>query len=248
MPGLDPRTRRFRDVLGAVADADARLFDGPGTTVVGEEGRAGSSAASAYCVGAHTLVRCDPAVADRVRHLLVDGPATTIDLDRFEELLRPVAETMHGRGLVHIMRDLTEMRPGGPAADVQVIDRIADRRLIADLVAVDEEGADEAEIDLDGLDDRIVGIVEGGVLVAYASECPWDSDAAFADIGVMTHPDHRGRRLGHAVVAAVTEAIEEAGRIPMYRCNVDNAASHALSQAVGFSRVAVLAAVSLLPS
>ena len=53
------------------------------------------------------------------------------------------------------------------------------------------------------------------------------------------------QRLGHAVVVEVTNAIDRAGRIPMYRCNMDNTASRALSQAVGYTEVAVLAAVTL---
>ena len=241
----DDRIHTFRSALAGCGGFDGGLFDAPGTTVAGEQGRAGSRAASAYCVGAHTFVRCDPAIVDPVRELLVDGSDQTIDLDRFEDLLRPRAETMHGRGLIHLMRDLGDVRPGGPAAEVRPVDRVGERELIAGLVDADAEGADEAEIDLDDLDERIVGIVRDGLLAAYASECPWDVDGTFADIGVMTHPGHRGQRLGHAVVVEVTNAIDRAGRIPMYRCNMDNTASRALSQAVGYTEVAVLAAVTL---
>ena len=244
MSPVDP-VRAFRSALARVAGADAALFETPGTTIVREAGRQGTSVASAYCVGAHALVRCDPAIAPRVEALLVDGPDHAIDLDRFEALLRPGAETMHGRGLVHVMGDLADMQVGGPAGEVRTLDRVADRDLIAGLVAADEEGADEAEIDMDELDERIVGVVRDSVLVAYASECPWDTDGSFADIGVMTHPDHRGQRLGHAVVVEVTRSIDDAGRIPMYRCNLDNTASRALCQAVGYTEVAALAAVSL---
>ena len=243
MSAVDP-IRSFRSALAGVAGADASLFDEPGTTVVGEAGRQGTAAASAYCVGAHTLVRCDPAIADQVTDLLADGPARGIDLDRFEELLRPAAETMHGRGFIHVMT-AADVREGGPIDEVRPLDRVTDRDLIAALVAVDEDGADEAEINLDELDERIVGIIRGDALAAYASECPWDTDGEFADIGVMTHPDHRGRRLGHAVVAEVTRSINRDGRIPMYRCNMDNTASRALCLAVGYTEVAVLAAVSL---
>ena len=152
---------------------------------------------------------------------------------------------MHGRGLIHVMQTMDDVRPGGPADDVRVIDREGEHDLIAALVASDAEGADEAEIELDDLDERIVGIVRDGTLAAYASECPWDVDGTFADIGVMTHPDHRGQRLGHAVVVEVTRSIDAGGRVPMYRCNLDNTASRALSQAVGYTEVSILAAVTL---
>lgn len=244
MPAQNP-IHAFRSALARLGGLDPAVFDAAGTSVVGEDARQNTRAVSAYCVGEHTFVRCDPGVVDRVQQLLVDGPAATIDLDRFEDLLRPEAETMHGRGLIHVMADMDDVRSGGPAGDVRVIDRQDDKHLIAALVASDAEGADEAEIELDDLDDRIVGIVRDGTLAAYASECPWDVDATFADIGVMTHPDHRGQRLGHAVVAEVTRSIDAGGRIPMYRCNLDNTASRALSQAVGYTEVSILAAVTL---
>ena len=245
MSDADDRIHRFRRVLADLADDDASLFDAAGTTVIAEAARSGTPAVSAYRVGEHTLVRCDPAVVDRVLTLLVDGPGIAVDLDRFEDLLRPAAETMHGRGLVHVMRDLSDVVAGDPPGDLRALDRVSDRDLIAGLVTVDEEGADEAEIDLNDLDERIVGIVRADVLAAYASECPWDTDPTFADIGVMTHPDHRGRGLGHAVVAEMTRSIDRAGRIPMYRCNHHNTASRALCRAVGYTQVAVLTAVSL---
>ena len=199
---------------------------------------------SAYLLGSHTLVRCDPAVVDRCRARLGDHP---VDLDGFEQALRPIADTMHGRGLIHVMEDVTSLRPEPRDTSVVPLDPgdAASRALIEGLVGLDPDGADEAEIDMDDLDTHIVGVVHEGALAAYASERPWDLDPAAADIGVLTAPDQRGRGLGHAVVVQLTRQIMHQGRIAMYRCDQANTGSKALCDRVGFTDVCALSAVTL---
>ena len=230
------QTRRLFESIGRAAGIETEAIDRPGLTISGEPDRAGTRLVSAYQLGPHLLVRCDPEVVESCRSLIT-GPT---DLTWFERALPDSAERL-GRGWIHLIE------PGRARVDDRVdrLDRVDDLDLIRALVTDDPQGADDAEIDLDDLDELIFGVVLDGVLAAYASERPWDTDPDFADIGVATHPEHRRKGLGAAVVAAVTARVAETGRFPMYRCNATNAPSRALADRVGYTSVASLTAAIL---
>lgn len=92
---------------------------------------------------------------------------------------------------------------------------------------------DEAEVELDDWD--VLGILAGDVLVAVASAYLVD-DSRIADLGVITHPDHRGQGHGRALVHAFGHRLLAAGYEPQYRCDPDNDASAALARSVGLAR------------
>ena len=56
----------------------------------------------------------------------------------------------------------------------------------------------------------------------------------FHAVGVGTHPDHRGKGLGKAVVSALVEHVVSEGGIALWNCDSENAASLALARSVGF--------------
>jgi len=57
----------------------------------------------------------------------------------------------------------------------------------------------------------------------------------FMDMGVITHPGYRGRRLAPAVLAALSEASQERGWIPQYRCDQTNGASRRVAETTGYT-------------
>jgi len=239
---LDP-TKARRRLLEAVCHAagvDSALLDEPGISVHGEADRAGTGVASAYELDRHLLIRCDPAAVERCRSFVtVDTPST---VEGFESVLPPEIERL-GRGFLHVLASSEssvhrDVRPLDTAGD-------ADVSLIGELIAADPDGADAAEIELDGLDSNAVGIVIDGALATFVSERPWSTDPEFADIGVLTHPDHRGLGLAGTALGALCLRVLAAGRSPLYRCDATNVASKALAERVGFVEVARLSAAIL---
>lgn len=77
------------------------------------------------------------------------------------------------------------------------------------------------------------GIFEpGGELSALAGYQVWNE--SIAHLHVVTHPRHRGRGLGRAVVAAAAEHAFDAGLLPQYRTLRENAPSMAIARKLGF--------------
>jgi GNAT superfamily N-acetyltransferase len=77
------------------------------------------------------------------------------------------------------------------------------------------------------------GIVEpSGELSALAGYQVWNE--SIAHLHVVTHPRHRGRGLGRAVVAAAAEHAFDAGLLPQYRTLRENAPSMAIARQLGF--------------
>jgi GNAT superfamily N-acetyltransferase len=81
------------------------------------------------------------------------------------------------------------------------------------------------------VDGRLVAVAAAGV------------DDAVGGIGVVTHPDHRGRGHGRAVVASVSRALLDDGLVPEYRASEAWTASLSLARGVGFERYGTYVAV-----
>lgn len=73
---------------------------------------------------------------------------------------------------------------------------------------------------------------ETGTLASAASFWYWGKN--LADIGVLTHPDRRGRGFGRAVVSALCREGFATGRNIQYRCDDKNEGSVALCKSLGF--------------
>ncbi|MGI9614137.1 MAG: GNAT family N-acetyltransferase [Acidimicrobiales bacterium] len=232
----DIRLRLF-EAYCAAAGLDVSVLGQPGISIAGERDRSGSGVVSAYELDRHLVLRCDPAVVEWCRRYV------TPDLDPtvagFESALPDEADRL-GRGFVHVLADVDSDPDPHVRGLVKTDD--ADVALISALTEADPEGAEDAEIELDALDAHAVGIEVDGALAAFASERPWDTDPSFADIGVLTHPDHRKRGLAAAAVRELSRGVLAAGRFPLYRCNATNIASKSLAEGVGFVEVVRLSA------
>ena len=242
--------RELRRGVAASMGLGEALLDGAGTTVVADESRAGSGQVACYQIGHHTMLPCDPAVIAVARDL-VDAAACLSD-DDFRAWAGERGGSILGQAVMKTQsRPLPELgeRPGR----LHVFDwaRSDDLALMQALVdASSEDDLDEAEVEMDELDDQAVGLLDdGGVLRAFASSRPFDTVPAFGDIGVIVRAGGRGAGWGRAVVGAlISELLEPAGVAPLYRCDpVTNIGSDRLSAALGFEpalslSVAMLAA------
>jgi GNAT superfamily N-acetyltransferase len=230
-----------RDALASAMGLPVTTFAYPGTTVVPGEDRRGERLASHYKVDAHSVIWVDPDIEAEFTEWHGTGLATTFDQLR----AWAVAErsTVLGAGYEHVL-------PGpfvGPprAAEIAVLDGTSAStiKLVRAMQSeCSEDDNDEAEFDLEALDEHLIGWIENGALLALAGGRPFDVRPGFLDVGVLVHPNARRRGLGRSVIAAVTEEVLAAGRDPLYRCNVDNEGSWRLCRGLGFEPVLELEA------
>lgn len=95
-----------------------------------------------------------------------------------------------------------------------------------------EDDMDEAFVELDHW--LVFGCFVEDRLVSAASMYPW-SGTSFADLGVITLPQFRGRGFGRQTVRAIGAQALKRGYEPQYRCQPDNVSSVRLAEASGFS-------------
>lgn len=82
-----------------------------------------------------------------------------------------------------------------------------------------------------------LGLFENNNLLAVAAFI-FDSDA-IADVGVITHPHHRGKGLGKSIVLELVRHGIEHGRIVQYSTQEQNIGSKRLAESIGFWLYAV---------
>jgi L-amino acid N-acyltransferase YncA len=232
----------YRAGIASVLGIEPTVFDAPGTTVRADHARDGLRLASRYLVGDHAVVWTEPALFSTVAEL--DGRPTAIGDDEFRAWGESVGADWLGRGYDHVLADgfRAPDRPGAivvldPAAAAAI-------ELVAELLdSCSDDDRDEAEFELDALDEVLVGWLEGDRLLALAGGREWSARPGFRDIGVIVHPAARRRGLGQAVVEQVTTEILMRGHRPLYRCNDENTGSVRLCRAVGFEVACLVSAV-----
>jgi len=214
---------------------DPDLIDTPGVSVAGTETRAESHVTAGYLVGSHFYVTCDPAVEAQLRSATADMEPS---LDAWFAIGHELGGQLLGSGLMHVpgASGLAHVAPLADAYELRSLDHEADRGLVERFVERNTEyDLDQAEVELDNLDDLIEITIGADAEIASWSSChQFDMAETFGDIGVLTHPDHRDRGLGRAAVAAICARMTAAGLSPLYRCDVENTGSAALAASLGF--------------
>lgn len=94
-----------------------------------------------------------------------------------------------------------------------------------------------------GADQMVFGVYLGDMLVGAGMGEP--RAATLLYIGIITHPDYRGRGYGRAIVSAITAHGLELGLVPWYQTLAANIPSVAIARALGFSQYAETLAVRL---
>lgn len=105
-----------------------------------------------------------------------------------------------------------------------------------------EDDMDEAFVELDHW--LVFGCFVEDRLVSAASMYPW-SGTSFADLGVITLPQFRGKGFGKQTVRVISAQALRLGYEPQYRCQPDNVSSIRLAQASGFSLFAAWDVIKL---
>lgn len=229
--------------MAASMRCDRAVIHQSGVTVMGHPDRAENHVTAGYELGEHFIVTCDPAVETRLRDATTGMPPT---LTAWRECAVDAGGKFLGSGRMQLQAPPpTEARlPDGFSLRSLDRDHSDDFALIERLVeSSDADDLDDAEIELDNLDAIIEVVVDGdGEIAAFSSGRPFEMAAKFGDIGIMTRPEHRGRGVGSAAVAALCHRLRAAGLEPLYRCDEDNAGSVKLSAVLGFEPVTRLVA------
>jgi len=214
-------------------------FRQPGTLVLKEKELAGTGKAHLYHIDRMSVLRADPSLAEQAG--LADGCSRDSGSLSASQLqaLAPVGVESTFLDYYLDARDL-KLFPVPAPFTTRRLDAQHEDSLLLDLYAAcTEPELDAADIDADKPDAVICGLFAGTRLAAYAGYRVWEEH--FADIGVLIHPDDRGRGLGKAVVSTLCEwCLGDDVLVPMYRVFSYNAHSCRIAQSLGFREMVVI--------
>jgi len=193
------------------AHAAAGLHGYPGIYVLGYAGRCRVSAPGPEV----PAVRA--AVADRSADELL-RPST------WRSMLSGRVAAVHGPSVHHYLDSVAGLGAADDVAEVAA----------AELNSLQSEctEAEWREGGFGGPDGRFFALREGRQIVAAGTLTDWRG--APSDVGLITHPAHRGRGHAHAVAAAATRAAIESAGVARYRALVANTPSRRIAADLGF--------------
>lgn len=203
----------------------------PGTSLVPDERRGPTDGLQLWLVGPHTIVELAPDRGAQVRALLARRPPGH-RLSPEDLLLglggRAVAEDRTRL----LLLDPDRLRPADVPAGhtVTVLTADEEHRVAAFLARCPLPDQREADVGVGGEHRCTVGVQADGRLVAVASAVVW---RGFADLGVLTLPEARGRGAASAAVSRLCLTLAAGPRPVLYRHAEVNTASQRIADALG---------------
>ena len=167
-------------------------------------------------IGDWKVVDVSPAVAPRLGALIRDGTGQRVCYygDVYHTLTRPAP----------VLRD--------PAFRELTLDDVG----LLEATGVD--GASFGGLSVLLTEGVVAAALISGVIVATAQTGALTE--RYADIGVATDAEWRGRGFATALASIVARRVQEAGRIPVWSCGEDNMASLRVAEKLGFEEVSRL--------
>ena len=202
-----------------------------GTTLLSESKYDGDKIIALWYIGKHTFVQLDPAYHFQLDELVKNLPAnTSLTGDQIQKALG--SETILSRdiGLAHYLfpQDLPDYMPPHPFILRPLTESDTDA-MSALHSANTPEDVDEGYVEV--THQVAFGCFLDEQLVAAASGY---ERTGFLDIGVLTHPEFRKKRLGKAVVGALCNWSIQHDIIAQYRHNILNTGSQNVAKSLNF--------------
>ena len=208
-------------------------LDRAGTTLVPLERLAGSGAIHLAHLRARAFAEIDPALQGELRSAGGSG-GRRYDADRIDRpRVGPGQRELEAqdRGFIfHLDPDRLIVHAPAPPITMRALTE-ADRgalQALFDRCQADE--VDDAYVDAGH--EIACGCFAGERMVACGSGY---RRHGFIDLGVLTDPDYRGRRLAPAIVGALSQRCVDRGTLAMYRCDQTNTASRQVAEQAGFT-------------
>lgn len=211
-----------------------------------------SGTVSIYHFGPCSLLRLDPQLAATLQlHPGQELPSaiTAGDLQVIARLgMRHTAQVEAiDHGSYHYL-DPLDFKPaavGRTSALVQINPATEWNRIQELCLACDPQDVDAAEIDHQQPDAVIFGHESDGLLISYAGFRVWEP--VFADIGLLTHPDHRQQGLALAAASRLCAWCFAHDLVPMYRVSRSNQASSRIPIRLGFRKSVEIEVIKVTP-
>jgi len=228
---------QFRNEVGRIwaehFGCSPDILSRPGSTFISRQKLASSGAVYITHILAHAFVELGPSLGEEFGQSLLGiaerNPLSAslvsdvVPTDRLVSVDRGLIFHLEpGRLIEHTPQDGIDRRfleQGDAQALSQLFDACDAGEVDDAFVAVGHEIA--------------VGCLEGERIVSAGSGYRLNR---FMDLGVLTHPAHRGRRLAPSVVAALCASASKLGVVAQYRCDVTNPSSRRVAEQRGFTK------------
>ena len=207
-------------------------LDRAGTTLVPLERLSGSGAIHLVHLRARVFAEIDLGLEGDVRALLDrEGRGTALTGSIIRESPLAVHFRAHDHGFIfHLDPDRLIVRAPAPPVRMRALTE-ADRDAMQALF--DRCQADEVDDAYVEAGHEIAwGCFVGERMIACGSGY---RRHGFIDLGVLTDPDFRGRRLAPAIVGVLSQRCADRGALAMYRCDETNSASRRVAEQAGFA-------------
>lgn len=231
----------WADNFGCPSD----LFDTPGTTIFPRENLQGEGAIYHYGMKKHVILRMDPALIPALEQLVAQaGPSTALapdDLRTFFGDARFDIDDMYP----HFYLDPAHFVSAPPREDVSFrrLEQAEYDRLDTLFGKCSEHDLEEADIWLEEPDPVIFCGFQDDHMVAYASHRYLND--VIAEVGVLIHPEFRGRGLGRSVVSALSQWCIDNDKLPQYQVDERHTHSRRIPESLGYTRMFEVAAITI---
>ncbi len=224
---------RLAEIWAAHYGCHSQDFKRPGTVVVPRERLTNSGVIRVVHLWARACAEVDPQLRADLDHLLAQrGKGAILTAELLKACVPAKRLLSADRGFIfHLEPDHLIVRFPEPPMTLRPLTESDQPALLKLMDRCQPGEVEDAYIEIDH--EIACGCFEGLQMVAAASGY---RRSGFMDLGVLTDPSFRGRRLAPAMVAALSREAVARNFIAMYRCDQANRASRRVAEASGLTQ------------